>query len=146
MRMDWEEPVTNLAHAVRPLSRRKPPSIFLARSHLDPGKAMHIAKVGVVGAGAMGTGMPAYAASAGLPVVLLDVPADPDRNARARGAVQNALKAKMAPFMDPERASRIVTGNTEDHFDRLGDCDWIVEAIIEQIEPKQRLFERIETV
>ena len=107
---------------------------------------MRIAKVGVVGAGAMGTGIAALAASAGIPVVLLDIPADPDRDARARNAVQNALKSRMSPFMDPESARRITVGNTEDHFDRLAECDWVVEAIIEQVEPKQRLFERLETV
>jgi len=107
---------------------------------------MRIAMVGVVGAGAMGTGIAALVASAGFPVVLLDVPDDPDRNARARAAVERGLKARPAPFMDPDCAARITIGNTEDDFDRLRECDWIVEAIVERLEPKRTLFQRIESV
>jgi 3-hydroxyacyl-CoA dehydrogenase len=107
---------------------------------------MRIAKVGVIGAGAMGTGIAALTASAGIPVVLLDIPGDPDRDGRAREAVQRAIKAKMSPFMDPERASKITLGNIEDDLELLADCDWIVEAIIEQLEPKRALFERLERV
>lgn len=105
---------------------------------------MRIAKVGVVGAGAMGTGIAALAASAGFPVVLLDVPDSPDRNRRARGAIDRALKARPSAFMDPSCADRISVGNTEDHLDRLRECDWIIEAIIERPEPKRDLFARIE--
>ncbi len=107
---------------------------------------MRIAKVGVIGAGAMGSGIAALAASAGLPVVLLDIPGDPDRNGVARGALQRALKAKPAPFMEASRAALITTGNTEDHLHLLADCDWIVEAIIEQVAPKRALFERLEAL
>ncbi len=107
---------------------------------------MRIAKVGVIGAGAMGSGIAALAASAGIPVVLLDVPGEPDRNSIARGAVQRALKAKPAPFMEPTRAALITTGNTADHLELLADCDWIVEAIIEKPEPKRALYERLEPI
>jgi 3-hydroxyacyl-CoA dehydrogenase len=105
---------------------------------------MRIARVGVIGAGAMGTGIAAMTASAGIPVLLLDVPGEPDRDALARGAVQRALKARPAPFMDPERAALITVGNTVDHLDRLRDCDWIVEAIVERPGPKRELFARLE--
>ena len=105
---------------------------------------MRIAKVGVIGAGAMGSGIAALAVSAGLPVVLLDIPGQGDRNGVARGAVQRALKAKPAPFMDTTRAALITPGNTDDHLHLLADCDWIVEAIIEQAEPKQALYARLE--
>ena len=107
---------------------------------------MRIARVGVIGAGAMGTGIAALAASAGIPVVLLDIPDERGRNARARGALERARTARPAPFMDPERERRITAGNTEDHFDLLAGCDWVVEAIIEQPEPKRALFERLESV
>jgi 3-hydroxyacyl-CoA dehydrogenase len=107
---------------------------------------MRIAKVGVVGAGAMGSGIAALAASAGLPVVLLDIPGEPDRNSIARGAVQRALKSKPPLFMDGARSALISTGNTEDHLSLLADCDWIVEAIIEQAGPKRSLYERIEPI
>jgi len=109
-------------------------------------QTMRIAKVGVIGAGAMGSGIAALAASAGLPVVLLDVPGETDRNSTARNALQKATKAKPAPFMDPARASNIRVGNTADDLALLADCDWIVEAIIEQLEPKQALFARLEPI
>lgn len=107
---------------------------------------MHIAKVGVVGAGAMGSGIAALAASTGLRVVLLDVPGDPDRGGVAKSALAKALKARPSPFMDPARAALIDIGNTEDDLERLRDCDWIVEAIIEQAGPKRSLFARLEEI
>jgi 3-hydroxyacyl-CoA dehydrogenase len=106
-----------------------------------------IRTLGVVGAGTMGGGIAALAASAGLPVVLLDVPAEgPDRSAIARGALQRLAKAKPAAFMDAARAASIRTGNTEDDLQLLADCDLVVEVIIEQPGPKQQLFERLEQV
>jgi len=107
---------------------------------------MHIAKVGVVGAGAMGTGIAALAASTGLRVILLDLPGASDRAGVAKEALAKALKARPSPFMDTSRASLIETGNTEDDLERLGDCDWIIEAIIEQAAPKQALFARLESI
>jgi 3-hydroxyacyl-CoA dehydrogenase len=107
---------------------------------------MRIRKLGVIGAGTMGGGIAALAASAGVPVVLLDVPGDTDRDGPARQGLDRQLKAKPAAFMDPSRAALVQTGNTEDHLDRLADCDWIVEAIIEQPAPKQALFARLETI
>jgi 3-hydroxyacyl-CoA dehydrogenase len=85
----------------------------------------------------MGTGIAALAASAGFPVVLLDVPDSPERDGRARSAIDKALKSRAPAFLDPSCAARIAVGNTEDHLDRLAECDWIVEAIIERPAPKQ---------
>jgi 3-hydroxyacyl-CoA dehydrogenase len=112
---------------------------------------MRVTTVGVVGAGAMGSGIAALAASAGCRVVLLDIPGDPDpaspnRSAPARSGLQKSLKAKPAAFMDASAAARVRTGNTEDHLAWLAECDWIVEAIIEQPAPKQALFARIEAL
>src|SRR5881409_1653586 len=98
---------------------------------------MRIAKLGVVGAGTMGSGIAALAASAGIPVVLLDIPAQKgDRNAVAKGGVDRAKKARPGAFMDPARAGAIATGNTEDDLGTLAECDLVVEAIIEQLTPK----------
>ncbi|GAC1516319.1 MAG: 3-hydroxyacyl-CoA dehydrogenase/enoyl-CoA hydratase family protein [Gemmatimonadaceae bacterium] len=94
----------------------------------------------------MGGGIAALTASAGVPVVLLDVPGDPDRNAPAAQGLDRQLKAKPAAFMAVERAALVRTGNTEDHLDLLADCDWIIEAIIEQPAPKQALFARLERI
>jgi 3-hydroxyacyl-CoA dehydrogenase len=106
---------------------------------------MRVRKLGVIGAGTMGSGIAALAASAGVPVVLLDIPgSSSDRNAPARGGVERARKAKPAAFMDVDRAAAIETGNTDDDLARLASCDLIVEAIIEQLEPKRALFQRLE--
>ncbi len=106
-----------------------------------------IKKVGVVGAGTMGSGIAALAASAGLPVVLLDVATDgPDRSAIATGAVARTLKAKPAAFMDADRAAYIQTGNIDDDLALLGDCDLVIEAVIEQPGPKQALYSKLEGV
>lgn len=107
---------------------------------------MRIRKLGVVGAGTMGGGIAALAASAGVPVVLLDVPGEGDRGGLARQGLDRQVKAKPAAFMDPARARLVQTGNTEDDLHLLADCDWIVEAIIEQPAPKQALFARLEEI
>lgn len=110
---------------------------------------MRITKVGVIGAGAMGAGIAALAASAGLPVVLLDIPGSddpksPDRSKPARDGLDRVRKSKPAQFMDAAAHTRIVTGNTADHLGLLADCSWICEAIIERPEPKQELFAKLE--
>ncbi len=106
---------------------------------------MRIAKLGVVGAGTMGSGIAALAASAGVPVVLLDVAGkEGDRNGPAKAGLERAKKARPAAFMDPARAALITTGNLDDSLDLLRDCDLIVEAIIEQPAPKQALYARLE--
>jgi 3-hydroxyacyl-CoA dehydrogenase len=107
---------------------------------------MRIGKIGVIGAGAMGAGISALAASAGFPVRLLDVPGEGDRNAAAKGGVQRALKARPPQFMTPDRAALITVGNTTDDLASLADCDWVIEAIIEQPAPKRALFEQLERV
>lgn len=108
---------------------------------------MRVRKVGVIGAGAMGTGIASLCASAGVPVLLLDVPSEgSDRSALARGAVARSLKAKPAPLMVAQRAELIEPGNTDDDIARLSDCDWVVEAIVEKLGPKRALYERLEQV
>ncbi|HAR68841.1 MAG TPA: 3-hydroxyacyl-CoA dehydrogenase, partial [Thermus scotoductus] len=87
-----------------------------------------IKKVGVVGAGTMGSGIAALVVSAGIPVVLLDIPGERDRNELAKRGLERALKAKPAAFMDPDLARYVEIGNTEDHLEKLADCDWVVEA------------------
>ena len=106
---------------------------------------MRIAKLGVVGAGTMGSGIAALAASAGIPVVLLDIAAkDGDKNSPAKSGLDRAKKARPAAFMDVARASLITLGNLDDDLGLLADCDLILEAIIEQPAPKQALYARLE--
>jgi 3-hydroxyacyl-CoA dehydrogenase len=112
---------------------------------------MRITRVGVIGAGVMGHGIAALAASAGLPVVLLDIPGSddpksPDRSAPARNGLTKALKNKPPAFLDPDRVSLVTTGNTTDHLELLASCDWIVEVIVEQPKPKQELFAKLERI
>ena len=107
---------------------------------------MRIRTVGVVGAGTMGSGIAALAASAGVPVVLLDVPGDGAGPSPAELGVQRALKARPPAFMDPARAALIRTGTIEADLGLLADCDLVIEAIIEKPEPKRQLFDRLEGV
>jgi 3-hydroxyacyl-CoA dehydrogenase len=106
---------------------------------------MRIAKLGVVGAGTMGSGIAALAASAGIPVVLLDIAGgEGDRSGPAKAGLERARKARPAAFMDPARASLITIGNLDDHLELLRDVDLVLEAIIEQPGPKQALYARLE--
>ena len=119
-----------------------------------------IRKVAVIGAGTMGGGIAAHAANAGLPVVLLDIaPAALTAEEQAKGltleskAVRNrvvnagfdrAKKARPAALFTPDVAQRITLGNIEDDLGLIADADWIVEVIVEQLEPKRALMARIE--
>lgn len=115
-----------------------------------------IDKVAVIGAGTMGGGIAAHLANVGIPVVLLDmVPpnlSDAEKNdPKARNKIVQSLydrmaKARPANLARADRGDLITVGNLEDDFDKLADCDWIVEVIIEQLAPKQALMERIEAV
>ncbi len=107
-----------------------------------------IRKVAVIGAGVMGSGIAAHIANAGVPVLLMDIVPEgaADRNGLARGAVAGMLKAEPAAFMSPRAAKLVETLNLEDHLDRLGEVDWIVEVVIERLDAKQALYRRIEAV
>jgi 3-hydroxyacyl-CoA dehydrogenase len=109
---------------------------------------MTIQKAAVIGAGVMGSGIAAQIANAGTPVVLLDiVPKEgSNRSAIAEGAVARMLKSEPAAFMHPANAKRVTTGNLEDHLDLLKDCDWIVEAVLEDPKVKLALYARLEAV
>src|SRR5689334_20494230 len=108
---------------------------------------MRIRRLGVVGAGTMGAGIAALSASAGVPVVLLDIPAEgPDKSAVARGGLERARKSRPAAFMDPARASAVTVGNTADDLHTLADCDLVIEAIIEQVGPKRELYAKLEAL
>ncbi|WP_456411681.1 3-hydroxyacyl-CoA dehydrogenase NAD-binding domain-containing protein [Oceanithermus sp.] len=107
---------------------------------------MRIKKVGVVGAGTMGSGIAALLASAGVPVVLLDIPGKEDPLEFVKRGLERAKKAKPAAFMRKDRAELITIGNTRDDLELLKDVDWVIEAIIEKLEPKQELYARLEEI
>ncbi|RZL51717.1 MAG: 3-hydroxyacyl-CoA dehydrogenase, partial [Sphingomonas sp.] len=107
-----------------------------------------IRKVCVIGAGVMGAGIAAQVANAGIPVLLLDIPAreGDDRDAVAKSAVARMLKTDPAPFMSTGAAKLVETGNIDDHLDRVATCDWIVEAIVERLDIKQSLYAKLEAL
>ena len=101
-------------------------------------------KAAVLGAGTMGSRIAAHLANAGVNVLLLDLPgADGARNAIAETAVEGLKKSKPAAFYTPGAAARIRIGNFEDDLPQLAECDWIVEAVTENLEIKQQLLSRV---
>ena len=102
----------------------------------------------MIGAGVMGAGIAAHIANAGVHVTLLDIIPDgaEDRNAIAVGAIEKLVKSDPAALMHRRNADRITPGNIEDHLEGLADCDWIIEAVIERIDVKRSLYERLEAV
>ena len=118
------------------------------------GNSRHISKVAVLGSGVMGSGIACHFANIGLQVIMLDiVPFDlkeeekGNRAARNRivdGALKTALKSKPAPLYDKGFAKRIQTGNFDDDFDKISDCDWIIEVVIERLDIKQQVFEKVD--
>ncbi len=113
-----------------------------------------INKVAVIGAGTMGGGIAAHLANIGIEVLLLDIVtpglSDEEQNdpvARDRlvqGLYDRMLQAKPANLARSDRKKFITLGNIEDDFDGVAKCDWIVEVIVEQLEPKQQLMARLE--
>ncbi len=104
-----------------------------------------IGRVAVLGAGTMGARIAAHIANAGFPVVLLDlVPENaPDRNVLAARSIENLKKAKPPAFVDPAVARHITVGNFEDDLEKLQACDWIVEAVAEDLDIKRALLNEV---
>jgi len=93
----------------------------------------------------MGAGIAGQVANAGVEVLLLDLPSDGDNiNAVAQRGLDR-LKNPAAPgLMDDESAARITVGNTRDDLHRVADCDWVAEAVVEQLDVKHRLYRELE--
>jgi 3-hydroxyacyl-CoA dehydrogenase len=107
--------------------------------------SQRIRKVAVLGAGTMGAAIAAHCANAGLEVDLLDIaPDEDDKNAVVEAGFQRMQNARPAALMGENVADRIRIGNFEEHFGRVGEADWIVEAIIEKLQPKRELMQRVE--
>lgn len=118
--------------------------------------AKPIRRVAVLGAGVMGAGIAAHLASASVPVLLLDiVPPDlkdnekQDRAARNRFAasgLDKALKNKPALFMHPSRAQLVSVGNFDDDLHKVADYDLVIEAVVERLDIKRALFEKLDGI
>ena len=98
-----------------------------------------IRTVAVLGAGTMGAQIAAHFANAGVPVLLLDVTPDAAREGLAR-----ARKLKPDPFFTPDSAALIRTGGFDENLPAIASADWIIEAIVERLDVKQSLFERVD--
>jgi len=107
---------------------------------------MRINKVAVIGAGTMGSGIAGQVANAGIEVWLLDLPTDDNPNALAERGLERLLDPKQPGLVSKQAESLIHLGNTRDDFDRLADCDWIAEAVVEQLDIKKDLYQRLHAV
>ncbi len=120
----------------------------------------HIKKVAVLGSGVMGSRIACHFANIGCEVLLLDIPprelndkekskkkelSDPEvRNRIVNDALTFALKSKPSPIYRKSFAKRIETGNFDDDLSKISDCDWVIEVIIERLDIKMQLFEKVE--
>jgi 3-hydroxyacyl-CoA dehydrogenase len=121
---------------------------------------MNIGKAAVLGAGTMGAGIAAHLANAGIPVLLLDIaPSELTADEQAKGLaldspkVRNrivnslfeaAKKLKPAPFMSGDNAKLITTGNFTDDMPKLKDVDLVIEAVVENLDIKHKVFAEVE--
>ena len=119
-----------------------------------------INKVAVLGSGVMGSGIACHFANIGLDVLLLDiVPREPNDAEQSKGltlkdkAVRNrmvndslaaALKSNPSPIYKESFAKRIQTGNFDDDLHKIKDCDWVIEVVVERLDIKQQVFEKVE--
>lgn len=104
-----------------------------------------IRRVAVLGSGVMGSRIACHLAQTSSEVLLLDLPAkEGPRNAVADGHLKDALKSNPSPIYSKRFAGRITTGNFDDDLARIAECDWIIEVIVERLDIKQQLFERVE--
>ncbi len=113
-----------------------------------------IHKVAILGAGTMGARIAAHFANAGVPSLLLDiVPPDappnadgPARNRFAAAGLDGLRKSKPAAFFEASLARLVTIGNFEDDLKRLSEVDWIIEAVVENLEIKRSLLKKVEAI
>ncbi|HQV77734.1 MAG TPA: 3-hydroxyacyl-CoA dehydrogenase/enoyl-CoA hydratase family protein [Chitinophagales bacterium] len=115
-----------------------------------------IRKVAVLGSGVMGSGIALHFANIGLEVLLLDiVPFDLKEEEKANPKMRNkivndaftfALKSKPAQAYNPESAKRVTLGNFDDDMSKIKDCDWVIEVVIERLDIKKQVFEKVDAL
>ncbi len=103
-------------------------------------------RVAVLGAGTMGARIAAHFANAGVPSLLLDIviPDQPDRSLAARKGLESAAKQKPGGFFTDTGMALVQPGNFEDHLAEIGHCDWVIEAVTENLEIKRALWRKVE--
>ncbi len=99
---------------------------------------MKINKVVVIGSGTMGSGIAAQLCNANIPVTLLDLTTEISEKARER-----ILKSRPPLLIDKSKINNINVGNINDNFNEVGEADWIVEAVVERIDIKHNIYEKI---
>jgi 3-hydroxyacyl-CoA dehydrogenase len=119
-----------------------------------------IKKVAIIGSGIMGSGIACHFANIGVEVLLLDiVPRELNDKEKAKGlsledkvvrnrlvndALAASLKSKPSPIYSQKFANRITTGNIDDDLHKIKDVDWVMEVVVERLDIKQQVFEKIE--
>ena len=119
-----------------------------------------IKKVAIIGSGIMGSGIACHFANIGVEVLLLDiVPRELNDKEKAKGltledkivrnrlvndALMTSLKSKPSPIYSQKFADRITTGNIEDDLHLIKEVDWVMEVVVERLDIKQQVFEKIE--
>ena len=112
---------------------------------IDAAPASGFSKIAVIGAGTMGSGIAAQIANAGHAVMLFDLPArDGDTASQAEVAIERLLVSDPPQLMHKRNAGSIQTGNIRDDFEKLADCDWIIEAVVERLDIKKDLYRRLD--
>src|SRR6202158_2401557 len=112
----------------------------------------HIHKVAILGAGTMGARIAAHFANAGVPSLLLDIlppdapPTGPPPNKTAAAGLDGAIKSKPAAFFEASLSRLVTVGNFDDDLKRLAEVDWIIEAVIENLEIKRSLLKKVEAI
>jgi len=109
-------------------------------------KPLLVRRAGVLGAGTMGSRIAAHLANAGIPTYLFDIAAKPgsaERRSLAEAALASLAQSKPAAFFEPPLARLITPGNFDDDLPKLAGCDWVVEAVAENLEIKTALLSRV---
>jgi len=103
-------------------------------------------RVAVLGAGTMGSRIAAHFANAGVPALLLDivVPGQANRNAAAIKGIESAAKQRPAGFFADDKIALVQPGNFEDDLPLIAECDWVIEAVVENLELKRELWRKVD--
>src|SRR5258708_16089059 len=112
----------------------------------------HIHKVAVLGAGTMGACSAAHFGNAGVPSLRRNIlppdapPNGPARNKIATAGLDGAVKSKPAAFFEASLSRLVTVGNFDDDLKRLAEVDWIIEAVVENLEIKRSLLKKVEAI
>lgn len=105
----------------------------------------NIKKVAVLGSGVMGSRIACLFAGAGIPVLLLDIASEGNnKNKIVNDALTAAIKSNPSPVYTKDVVKRITTGNFDDNMKEIATCDWIIEVVVERLDIKKQIFDKVE--